>query len=197
MLPCNSEHWELEKYFWEALDGKLRTTYLLVRTSIWFKSLFMLSPSFSICFLGRSDKRRILCFLHFVNQKTMHKWYDICFFICCSFVQQDVWSLQLKLHQKFNAKHYLAVAVPRRMADSWNLFSCFSMKNRWLLTPQIIIWSLSITCSCAPSLILCMWFCKHDTCLGASIKIITFNLIKWETEILTLNCSVIVLNKRE
>lgn len=57
---------------------------------------------------------------------------------------------------------YLAAAVPKRTAKSWYLFSCFSMKVRWLLTPQIMIWSASITCICAPSLSFCMLFCRND-----------------------------------
>uniref|UniRef100_A0A0A9D442 Uncharacterized protein n=1 Tax=Arundo donax TaxID=35708 RepID=A0A0A9D442_ARUDO len=59
---------------------------LLVNTSILFKSLVMLSPSFSMCFLGRSERSRILCFL--------------------------------------------AVAQPKRIADSWNLFNWFNMAVR-------------------------------------------------------------------
>jgi len=37
--------------------------YLLVRTSMWLRSLAILSASLSICFLGRSAISRIFCLL--------------------------------------------------------------------------------------------------------------------------------------
>lgn len=149
--------------------------------SIWLRSLAIFSAILSICFLGRSDIRRILCFL---NTQT---WWTI----EDGKLTEQYW---MEVAMAVQRADYLAVAVPKRTAYSWYLFTCFSMKLRWLLTPQTIIWSLSRTCICAPSLSFCILFCPNDSQKDDMyIKRVTpVFLIR-----LTLNCSVIVLNRRE
>lgn len=136
-----------------------KSLYLLVNTSIWFKSFATLSASLSICFLGISERRRIFCFLDIVHKKTISctRWLDS--------VHRPYQSLKVKrwMNPTKMARHlhYLAVAKPKRIDDSWYLSNWISMDVRWLLTPQIMIWSSSITCTCAPSLTLCIWFCRQ------------------------------------
>lgn len=135
-LIIYSDLWNLKKFsLWSETD-------LFVRTSIWLRSLVMLSDILSICFLGRSDRRRIFCRLQTGNSLVIFD--ELCIVCMVNCKQRD----------------YLAVAVPKRTANSWYLSSCFSIKFRWLLTPQIIIWSVSNTCICAPSLSLCILFCR-------------------------------------
>lgn len=131
-----------------SVPGKKINTHLFVRMSIWLRSLPRLSAILSICFLGRSDKRRILCFLQTYTKgiigKNKYRTLSLC---------------SIYGHSKKKKSDYLAVAVPKRIANSWYLFNCFSMKFRWLLTPQIMIWSASRTCIWAPSLSFSILFC--------------------------------------
>ena len=94
---------------------------------------------------------------------------------------------------------YLAVATPKRIADSWNLSNWFNMEIRWLLTPQMMIWSSSMTCNCAPSLTLCIWVCgQPGICVRNRINTEVFShQFQIILKPLTLNCSVIALSKRE
>lgn len=154
--------------------------YLLLRTSIWYKSFAILSAILSICFLGRSDIRRILCFLH-KNEKSYYRSHQLVHNIR-AVGYYLVWTI------------YLAVAVPRRTANSWYLFSCFNMKGRWLFIPQIMIWSVSRTCICAPSLSLCILLCCEDSIVNLHRNIANGML---NASDLTLNCSVMVLRRRE
>jgi len=146
----------LQKSVWQKKEITQRR-YLLLRRSIWYKSLAILSAILSICFLGRSDIRRILCFLY-RNETTYYR------------IQQ--WKDKMKeIGNCLLWNIYLAEAVPRRTANSWYLFSCFNMKGRWLFIPQIMIWSVSITCICAPSLSLCILLCCEDSIVDIHRKI--------------------------
>lgn len=159
--------------------------------SIWLRSLAIFSAIRSICFLGRSERRRTLCLLLKACRKKN---------------QVASWKAQRIDH--LQKQKYLSWAVPKRIENSWYWFICFSMKLRWLFTPQMIIWSASKTCICAPSLSFCMLFWWHtmDICQRSEIKesisnrqlhSVTCSLRGIMFFELTLNCSVIVLNRRE